>query len=31
MAEGEFEIFLGSSCEDVVERDIRDMEPISAE
>ena len=31
MAEGEFEVFLGSGCEDVVECDIRDMEPISAE
>lgn len=31
MAEGEFEVFLGSGCEDVVECDIRNMEPISAE
>ena len=31
MAESEFEVFLGSGCEDVVECDIRDMKPISAE
>lgn len=31
MAEGEFEVFLGSGCEDVVECDIRDMKPISGE
>ena len=31
MAEGEFEVFLGSGCEDVVECDIRNMESIFTE